>query len=192
LGRNPPMLMKCADGALPRTVTAACSAAVMAMSSDAAAPYRTFFSEFQTVQSQPPPGNRSTLTLSRRPPCSWKVAAKTRSSTAIHLSIMRRRIRIDRVDGSLLRKSHIREKYGIVAQTWPIRLTDHPTFRRMPTGTDRTVPMDDVVQEAIKTAIEALPEGEWALLEPSERTRRIYDEVRRIDAGRSGKSARSE
>jgi len=58
----------------------------------------------------------------------------------------------------------------------------------MLTGNDRTVSMDDVVQEAIKTAIEALPEGEWALLEPSERTRRIYDEVRRIDARRAAKS----
>ena len=48
--------------------------------------------------------------------------------------------------------------------------------------------MDDVVQEAIKTAIEALPEGEWVRLEPSERTRRIYDEVRRIDARRAAKS----
>jgi hypothetical protein len=78
------------------------------------------------------------------------------------------------------------------AQTWLARLTDHPTFRRMPTGNDRTVSMDDVVQEAIKTAIEALPQGEWALLEPSERTRRIYDEVRRIDARWVARSATSE
>jgi hypothetical protein len=62
----------------------------------------------------------------------------------------------------------------------------------MPTGSDRTVSMDDVVQEAIKTAIAALPEGEWALLEPSDRTRRIYYEVRRIDALRAAKSARSD
>jgi len=52
--------------------------------------------------------------------------------------------------------------------------------------------MDDVVQEAIKTAIEALPEGEWALLEPSERTRRIYDEIRRIDAQHAADSVKSE
>jgi len=101
---------------------------------------------------------------------------------------MRRRIRIDRADGSLPWKSHVREKDVIGAQLWRVRLTDHPTFRRMLTGNDRTVSMDDVVQEAIKTAIEALPEGEWALLEPSERTRRIYDEVRRIDARRAAKS----
>ena len=52
--------------------------------------------------------------------------------------------------------------------------------------------MDDVVERAIKAAIEALPEGEWALLGPSERTRRIYDEVRRIDAQQAADSAKSE
>jgi hypothetical protein len=52
--------------------------------------------------------------------------------------------------------------------------------------------MDDTIEQAIKAAIEALPEGEWVLLEPSERTRRIYDEIRRIDARQAAKSARSE
>jgi hypothetical protein len=42
--------------------------------------------------------------------------------------------------------------------------------------------MDDVVERAIKAAIESLPQGEWALLAPSERTRRIYHEMRRLDA----------
>jgi hypothetical protein len=41
--------------------------------------------------------------------------------------------------------------------------------------------MDDVVERAIRAAEEALPRGEWALLEPSEKTRRIYHEMRRID-----------
>jgi hypothetical protein len=76
--------------------------------------------------------------------------------------------------------------------TVTVRLTDHSTSRRMPTGNDRAVSMDDVVQEAIKMAIEALPEGEWALLEPSERTRRIYDEIRRIDAQHAADSVKSE
>jgi hypothetical protein len=44
------------------------------------------------------------------------------------------------------------------------------------------VPMDDVVERAIKAAIESVPRGEWALLDPSEKTRRIYYEIRRIDA----------
>lgn len=42
-------------------------------------------------------------------------------------------------------------------------------------------PMDDVVERAIRAAEEALPRGQWALLEPSEKTRRIYHEMRRID-----------
>ena len=54
------------------------------------------------------------------------------------------------------------------------------------------VPMDDVVERAIKAAIESLPNGEWALLEPSERTGRIYHELRRIDAERAAHSAKSE
>jgi hypothetical protein len=52
--------------------------------------------------------------------------------------------------------------------------------------------MDDVVERAIKTAMESLPNGEWALLEPSERTRRIYHEVRRIDAERAAHSSEPE
>jgi len=52
--------------------------------------------------------------------------------------------------------------------------------------------MDGVVEQAIKAVIEALPEGEWALLEPSERTRRIYDEVRRIDDQQAVGSPKSE
>jgi hypothetical protein len=44
------------------------------------------------------------------------------------------------------------------------------------------VPMDDAVERAIKAAIESVPRGEWALLVPSEKTRRIYYEMRRIDA----------
>src|SRR6185437_10318886 len=35
------------------------------------------------------------------------------------------------------------------------------------------VPMDDAVERAIKAAIESVPRGEWALLDPSEKTRRI-------------------
>jgi hypothetical protein len=50
---------------LPPTLATASSAALMATSSDAAAPYRTSLCELQTVQSQPPPGNRSTLTQRR-------------------------------------------------------------------------------------------------------------------------------
>jgi hypothetical protein len=42
-------------------------------------------------------------------------------------------------------------------------------------------PMDEVVERAIRAAEEALPRGNWALLEPSEKTRRIYHEMRRID-----------
>lgn len=42
--------------------------------------------------------------------------------------------------------------------------------------------MDDVVERAINAAAESLPRGEWALLDRSERTRRIYYEMRRIDA----------
>jgi hypothetical protein len=42
--------------------------------------------------------------------------------------------------------------------------------------------MDDVVARAIKAAMDSSPEGLWTLLEPSERTRRIYHEMRRIDA----------
>jgi hypothetical protein len=44
------------------------------------------------------------------------------------------------------------------------------------------VPMDDAVERAIKAAIESVPRGEWALLDSSEKTRRIYYEMRRIDA----------
>jgi hypothetical protein len=44
------------------------------------------------------------------------------------------------------------------------------------------VPMDDAVERAIKAAIESVPRGEWALLDPSEKTRRTYYEMRRIDA----------
>lgn len=44
------------------------------------------------------------------------------------------------------------------------------------------VSMDDVVERAIKAAIESVPRGEWVLLDPSEKTRRIYYEMRRIDA----------
>jgi hypothetical protein len=49
----------------------------------------------------------------------------------------------------------------------------------------RTCPADDVVERAIKAAIESLPLGEWTLLPPSERTRRIYHEMRRLDAERA-------
>lgn len=52
--------------------------------------------------------------------------------------------------------------------------------------------MDNIVEQAVKAAMAAMPEGEWALLEPSERTRRIYDEMRRIDARRAAKSATSD
>jgi len=45
--------------------------------------------------------------------------------------------------------------------------------------------MDDVVERAIKAAIESLPPEEWTLLVPSERTRRIYHEMRRLDAERA-------
>jgi hypothetical protein len=45
--------------------------------------------------------------------------------------------------------------------------------------------MDDVVERAIKMAMESLPPGEWTLLVPSERTRRIYHEMRRLDADRA-------
>ena len=44
------------------------------------------------------------------------------------------------------------------------------------------VPMDDAVERANKAAIESVPRGEWALLDSSEKTRRIYYEMRRIDA----------
>jgi hypothetical protein len=44
------------------------------------------------------------------------------------------------------------------------------------------VSMDDVVERAIKAAIESVPRGEWAMLDRSEKTRRIYYEMRRIDA----------
>jgi hypothetical protein len=33
--------------------------------------------------------------------------------------------------------------------------------------------------------MESLPRGEWILLPPSERTRRIYHEMRRLDAERA-------
>ncbi len=44
------------------------------------------------------------------------------------------------------------------------------------------VPRDDVVELAIKAGIESVSRGEWALLDRSEKTRRIYYEMRRIDA----------
>ena len=52
--------------------------------------------------------------------------------------------------------------------------------------------MGDVVERAIKAAMESLPRGGWALLNPSEKTRRIYHEIRRIDAVDAAYSGKSE
>jgi hypothetical protein len=52
--------------------------------------------------------------------------------------------------------------------------------------------MDDVVERAIKAAMESLPQGEWALLDPPERTRRIYHEMRRLDAEGATRSLKPE
>jgi hypothetical protein len=66
----------------------------------------------------------------------------------------------------------------------PLTSRSHDTSGHTDPNVCRTRPMDDVVERAINAAIESLPPGEWPLLPPSERTRRIYHEMRRLDAER--------
>jgi hypothetical protein len=150
----------------------AATAAAMATSHAAVAPYCGSILEFQTVQSQPPPGTRSMLTRNGSPPAG-SVAANIRSSTLPNSA-----------DGTLPTRNldaamPFWHPGGAMFGThWPARC--------------RICPMDDVVERAIKAALDSLPRGEWVLLDPSERTRRIYHEMRRIDAEHAARSLESE